>query len=91
MTPDAIYGVWYDRRMEKTTLYLPADLHHALKEHARRSGRAQAELVREALQTYLAGTAWPQPGSIGAGSDSSLAGGESEDWLTREWDRTGHA
>ena len=78
-------------RMEKTTLYLPAELHHALKEHSRRSGRAQAELVREALQTYLADTAWPQPGSIGAGADDGLSARESEEWLTREWDRAGHA
>ena len=76
--------------MEKTTLYLPADLHRALKEHARRSGRAQAQLVREALQTYLAGAVWPQPRSIGAGADDGLSARESEEWLRREWDRTGH-
>ena len=76
--------------MEKTTLYLPVDLHRALKEHARRSGRPQAELVREALQSYLAETSWPQPGSIGAGADDGLSARESEDWLTREWDRAGH-
>jgi ribbon-helix-helix protein len=77
--------------MEKTTVYLPTELHHALKEHSRRSGRAQAELVREALQTYLAGAAWPQPGSIGAGANDGLSARESEEWLTREWDRAGHA
>ena len=77
--------------MEKTTLYLPTELHHALKEHSRRSGRAQAELVREALQTYLAGAAWPQPNSIGAGADEGLSARESEEWLTREWDRADHA
>ena len=77
--------------MEKTTLYLPVDLHRALQEHARRSGRAQAELVREALQVYLAGTSWPQPGSIGAGADSGVSARDSEEWLNREWDRAGHA
>jgi predicted transcriptional regulator len=77
--------------MEKTTLYLPVDLHRALKEHARRSGRAQAELVREALQAYLSEASWPQPGSIGAGADDGVSARESEEWLMREWDRAGHA
>jgi predicted transcriptional regulator len=77
--------------MEKTTLYLPPDLHRALKEHARRSGRAQAELIREALASYLEGAAWPQPSSIGAGSDAELSGRESEEWLAREWSRADHA
>ena len=73
--------------MEKTTLYLSAELHRALKEQARRSGRAQAELVREALETYLAGASWPQPSSIGSGQDAGLSARETEDWLAREWDR----
>ena len=77
--------------MEKTTLYLPTDLQRALKEQARRSGRAQAAIVREALETYLAGASWPQPGSIGAGADDGLSARESDEWLAREWDRTGNA
>jgi predicted transcriptional regulator len=77
--------------LEKTTLYLPMELHRALKEQARRSGRAQAEIVREALEAYLAGASWPQPHSIGAGSDEGVSARTSEDWLNREWDRAGHA
>jgi len=77
--------------MEKTTLYLPIELHRALKEQARRSGRAQAEIVREALETYLAGTSWPEPVSIGIGSDKEVSARTSEEWLRREWDRAGHA
>jgi len=87
--PYMAYGMM--RLMEKTTLYLPVELHRALKEHARRSGRAQAELVREALQTYLAGASWPQPSSIGAGTDDGLSARESEEWLTGEWERAGNA
>jgi predicted transcriptional regulator len=75
--------------MEKTTLYLPLELRRALKEQARRSGRAQAEIVREALETYLAGS-WPQPTSIGVGSDEEVSARTSENWLKREWDPTGH-
>src|SRR5206468_1651199 len=39
--------------MEKTTLYLPKELQRELRETARREGRPQAALVREALDTYL--------------------------------------
>jgi hypothetical protein len=73
--------------VEKTTLYLPADLQRALQEQARRSGRPQAELVREALRSYLQGIARPQPRSLGLGEDEELTARESEDWLAREWTR----
>lgn len=71
--------------MEKTTLYLPADLQQALQEQARRSGRPQAELVREALRTYLEGAAPPRPRSLGLGEDTELSGRESKAWLVRHW------
>ena len=77
--------------MEKTTLYLPDDLHRALKEHARRSGRPQAVLMREALQAYLEGATWPHPSSIGVGEDDGVSARESEAWLAREWDSADHA
>lgn len=73
--------------MEKTTLYLPTDLQRALQELARRSGRPQAELVREALRSYLEGVAAPLPRSLGLGEDNGLAARESEAWLAREWSR----
>ena len=31
-----------------------------------------------------------EPSSIGAGADDGLSARESEEWLRREWDRTGH-
>ncbi len=73
--------------MEKTTLYLPADMQRALQEQARRSGRPQAELVREALRSYLEATVSPRPRSLGLGEDAGLSGRESEAWLAREWSR----
>jgi hypothetical protein len=73
--------------VEKTTLYLPLELHQALKDHARRSGRAQAEVIREALFSYLEGAARTQPASIGMGEDTGLSARGSEDWLASEWDR----
>ncbi len=85
MRRHAIYGVWYDAGVEKTTLYLPTDLQRALQEQARRSGRPQAELVREALRTYLENTASPRPRSLGLGEDTELSARESEAWLARRW------
>jgi predicted DNA-binding protein len=73
--------------VEKTTLYLPEDLQRALRTEARRSGRPQAELVRDALRAYLGDRAKPKLRSIGAGEDSELSGRDSESWLAREWGR----
>lgn len=72
--------------VEKTTLYLPSELHRALRAQARRSGKPQAELVREALTAYLDALPQQLPRSLGVGEDV-LTGGESEDWLAREWSR----
>lgn len=71
--------------MEKTTLYLPDDMRHALRDAARRSGRPQAELVREALAGYLAANERPRPRSLGAGADEGLSAANSEDWLRSRW------
>jgi len=51
--------------MEKTTLYLPTELQASLRALARRTGRSQANLIREALETYVAGQERPRPKSIG--------------------------
>jgi hypothetical protein len=73
--------------VEKTTLYLPLDLQQALRNHAERSRRPQAEVIREALRSYLDGLGPVRPSSIGMGADGELAARESEQWLAREWDR----
>jgi len=73
--------------MEKTTLYLPADLQRSLRELSRRIGRPQARLIREALEHYLAAQERPQPASIGAASDGTLDATESETWLREQWGR----
>ncbi len=71
--------------MEKTTLYLPSDLQRSLGAAARREGRPQAEIIREAIAAYLAGQAPLAIHSIGAGSDSEVTGATSEDWLRKNW------
>lgn len=73
--------------MEKTTLYLSAELQRSLRELARRTGRRQADLIREALTVYVGGQERPWPRSIGAAADGSLDAADSERWLGEEWER----
>ena len=74
--------------MNKTTLYLPADLQRALREVAQRTGRRQADLVREALEAYLSLQGRPLPSSIGIAEDSAFTARDSEAWLDSEWGRS---
>lgn len=74
--------------MEKTSLYLPAHLQRALRDAARREGRAQADIVRDALTSYLAGRPRPQPTIIGIAKHTAEDGVGSANikaWVRREW------
>ncbi len=71
--------------MEKTTLYLPDELHRAIRAASARTSKPMAQLVREALQGYLSEQPPPQPRSLGMGADNELAARDSESWLEREW------
>lgn len=56
--------------MKRTTVYLDETTDLELSQLARQQGRAKAELVREALQTYLkdvAGADAPVPAWVGMG------------------------
>jgi len=71
--------------MDKTTLYLPEELHRRLREAARRSRRPQADVIRSALDAYLQPTPADRPRSIGAGEDDGLAARDTEAWLRERW------
>ncbi len=71
--------------MEKTTLYLPEPLQRELREAARREGRPQAELVRDALTAYLTGRPRPRPRSIGMLEDPELTSGNVKSWVHEQW------
>lgn len=47
--------------MQKTTVYLPADLKRALERLARLEGRSEAELIREAVRKAVESRVPPQP------------------------------
>lgn len=79
------YGkIW---AMEKTTLYLSGELQRALREEGRRSGRPQAQLIREALSEYLAKRPRPLPRSVGVTASGKVTGRRSEAWIKRQWSR----
>jgi hypothetical protein len=60
--------------MIKTTVYLPDDLKLELKRLAGASGRPEAELIREAIDTFVAGSQRPRPrGGLFRGDGTSLA------------------
>lgn len=84
-------GVWYHTFVEKTTLYLTDELRRRLKLEARRQGRPEAELVREALTGYLAGSSSPRPSSVGVIKDGSLNAAQAKAWVRKEWDRADRA
>jgi len=79
-----VYGVVVD----KTTLYLPEELQRELREAARREGRPQAELVREALRAYLRDRPRPQPRSIGMLEDPTLRAEDAKRWVRERWGAT---
>lgn len=56
-----IYG------MKKTTVYLEEATLRAIEAMARTSGRSQAELIREALRTYVEQRPRPSLRCVGAG------------------------
>jgi predicted transcriptional regulator len=77
--------MWYLAAVEKTTLYLSPELHSALRSIARRTGRAQADLIREALAAYISTQERPVPRSIGAASDGTLPSADAKAWVRDQW------
>lgn len=52
--------------MVKTTVYMDEETARQLRERARREGRPQAELIREALRAHLQGDSRPELRGVGA-------------------------
>jgi hypothetical protein len=73
--------------MVATTVDLPPELQRALATAARESGRAEAEIVREALEAFLHSQPQtrPRPQSVGIVDDPELNGVDTEDWLRANW------
>lgn len=71
--------------MRKTTVYLSHELHRALKESAKREGRSEAEIIRQALSEYFTRKPKPKLRSIGAGADGELGAAAAKAWGREQW------
>jgi len=77
----------YDSHMKRTTIFLSEELERQLVETARRTHQPRAELVRRALEIYLANEVRPRPTSLGLGRspDASVTSENAKRWVRRRW------
>jgi predicted DNA-binding protein len=78
----------YSDIMQKTTLYLPDDLQHELQDASRRTGLAQAEIIRAALRAYFDRVGRPAPQSLAMVADGGVPAAEAKAWIRQEWSRS---
>jgi predicted transcriptional regulator len=78
-----IYG------MVKTTVYLESDLALSLRRMAESEGRSQAELIREALETYTRGRKRTLPRGLGKYSSGEKDVSERTKEILREASKRG--
>ena len=71
--------------MDTTTHALSAELQAELDQVSRETGRAQTELVIDAVEAYLRQYRLSRFLSIGAGHSDEVTGKNSEDWLFANW------
>lgn len=72
--------------MEKTTLYLPADLLATYSSLSRKQRRAKAELMRDALREYVERQEYQLPEWVGMiESDDEVTARNVKDWLRENW------
>lgn len=71
--------------MDKTTLYLPSDTQQALRLIARRTGRSQAALIREAIDDYVRRQERVPLRSLGLGENETVHAQDAEAWLERHF------
>ena len=53
--------VWYAPAMRKTTVYLPDTLKDRIERLAKREQRSEAEIIRNALESFTTGRDRPRP------------------------------
>ena len=72
--------------MEKTTLYLPADLLAAYSSLSRKQRRAKAELMRDALREYAERQEYQLPDWVGmTETDGTVNSSNVKDWIRDNW------
>jgi hypothetical protein len=72
--------------MNKTTIYLPDSLQIALDNLAHRTNRSKADLIREAVTTFVERQERPWPKSIGMiDYDDEVNSTNVDEWLRENW------
>jgi metal-responsive CopG/Arc/MetJ family transcriptional regulator len=71
--------------MQKMTVRLPPDLHRALKEMSKQTGRSRSALMRDAVDAYCQRLQARLPQSLGMGSDPELSSTDIDAWLRDNW------
>lgn len=75
--------------MEKTTVYLPAELKQRIKRVARKDGLSEAEVIRAALDSYtalaMADPLWPK--SFGIAESGRVPAEDFDTWKDENWNR----
>jgi predicted transcriptional regulator len=72
-------------RMEEMSVALEPELLRRLHQLAEEEGRAESELLHEALVAYLRARGRTVFLSRGIGEDDEVTGENSEDWLRAHW------
>lgn len=71
--------------VERTTIHLPPELRQRLADEARREGRAQAIIVREALERYLSRRRPERPRLVGVVSRGDADARRAKQWVREQW------
>jgi predicted transcriptional regulator len=71
--------------MVARTVELSDELQRQIAELARQTGRAEADLLHEAIATYVQIHRVPHPRSDGTIDDSEFAARDIDDWLAATW------
>ena len=71
--------------MVAKVIELPDELQRRIEELSRQTGRDEADLVRDAIETYVNLNDVPQPTSDGTIDDPDLAARDLDDWLAANW------
>jgi hypothetical protein len=71
--------------MKKITIYFREELAVEIKTRAKQERRTEADLIREAVTTYLANGKRSLPSFVGMASDGSFDAAEDEQYLAEHW------
>ena len=67
--------------LTKTTVYLDPDTVLALRQMSKTQGRSQAELIRDALETYTSAAKRPMPRALGKYRGEARGAESAKDFL----------